>query len=191
MRKLLLTSRQAGANYSRRTGNNCASGPKTIHRRSPTSTLWCRLSSRASKGGTPMPCVCTSTPFNPLANTASSRTRALPMRWPHGSTRRAAWRALLTHICETRGNCYNQWGALGKVKQLDERYPRLREERLPALTASTIGTPVRAVGRRDCSQGLTGTLERDCSSQADREAHANRGRACRCRARAAHPSARG
>jgi PAS domain S-box-containing protein len=39
--------------------------------------------------------------------------------------------------------CYNQWGALGKVKQLDERYPRLREERLPALTASTFGTPVR------------------------------------------------
>ena len=25
--------------------------------------------------------------------------------------------------------CYDRWGALGKVKQLDERYPRLREER--------------------------------------------------------------
>jgi hypothetical protein len=32
MRTLLPTSRQAGANSSRRTGNNCASGPKTIHR---------------------------------------------------------------------------------------------------------------------------------------------------------------
>jgi PAS domain S-box-containing protein len=40
-------------------------------------------------------------------------------------------------------NCYERWGALGKVKQLDERYPRLYEERLPTSTASTIGTPIR------------------------------------------------
>jgi PAS domain S-box-containing protein len=40
-------------------------------------------------------------------------------------------------------NCYERWGALGKVKELDERYPRLLEERLPASTASTISTPVR------------------------------------------------
>jgi PAS domain S-box-containing protein len=40
-------------------------------------------------------------------------------------------------------NCYDRWGALGKVKQLDERYPHLREERVPASVSSTIGTPVR------------------------------------------------
>jgi len=40
-------------------------------------------------------------------------------------------------------NCYDRWGAPGKVKQLDELYPRLHEERLPAVAASTIGTPVR------------------------------------------------
>jgi transcriptional regulator with GAF, ATPase, and Fis domain len=40
-------------------------------------------------------------------------------------------------------SCYDRWGALGKVKQLDERYPRLHEERLPTSTTSTIGTPVR------------------------------------------------
>ena len=39
-------------------------------------------------------------------------------------------------------NCYNRWGALGKVKQLDERYPRLHEEQLPASSTATIGTPV-------------------------------------------------
>jgi PAS domain S-box-containing protein len=38
--------------------------------------------------------------------------------------------------------CYNHWGALGKVRQLDELYPHLHEERLSASTTSTIGTPV-------------------------------------------------
>jgi PAS domain S-box-containing protein len=39
-------------------------------------------------------------------------------------------------------NCYDRWGAHGKVKQLDERYPRLHEERSPASTTATTGTPV-------------------------------------------------
>jgi len=39
-------------------------------------------------------------------------------------------------------NCYDRWGAFGKVKQLDERYPLLHEEQLPASTTATIGTPV-------------------------------------------------
>jgi PAS domain S-box-containing protein len=34
-------------------------------------------------------------------------------------------------------NCYDRWGAHGKVKQLDERYPRLREERTPTSAAAT------------------------------------------------------
>jgi predicted ATPase/signal transduction histidine kinase len=46
-----------------------------------------------------------------------------------------------TYLCKAR-NGYDLWGALGKVKQLDERYPRLREERTPASVTATIGTPV-------------------------------------------------
>jgi PAS domain S-box-containing protein len=38
--------------------------------------------------------------------------------------------------------CYLQWGALGKVRQLDERNPHLQEERVPASGGSTIGTSV-------------------------------------------------
>jgi PAS domain S-box-containing protein len=55
----------------------------------------------------------------------------------------------LTHGLETAGyahlrnarNCYDRWGAHGKVKQLDERYPRLREERTSAASA-TVGPPI-------------------------------------------------
>ena len=46
-----------------------------------------------------------------------------------------------TYLRKAR-NCYERWGALGKVKQLDECYPRLLEERLPTSTTSTVGTPV-------------------------------------------------
>ena len=37
--------------------------------------------------------------------------------------------------------CYLRWGALGKVRQLDERYPHLQEER-PLAPTATIGAPV-------------------------------------------------
>jgi PAS domain S-box-containing protein len=39
------------------------------------------------------------------------------------------------HLRSAR-NCYAHWGAHGKVKQLDERYPRLREERTPGSAAA-------------------------------------------------------
>ena len=44
------------------------------------------------------------------------------------------------HLRNAR-NCYDRWGAHGKVRQLNERYPRLREERTLASSA-TIDPPV-------------------------------------------------
>jgi PAS domain S-box-containing protein len=44
------------------------------------------------------------------------------------------------HLRSAR-NCYDRWGAHGKVKQLDERHPRLREER-SATSSATIGPPI-------------------------------------------------
>jgi PAS domain S-box-containing protein len=38
--------------------------------------------------------------------------------------------------------CYLRWGADGKVRQLDQRYPNLHQERAPASSTATIGTPV-------------------------------------------------
>jgi predicted ATPase/signal transduction histidine kinase/GAF domain-containing protein len=39
-------------------------------------------------------------------------------------------------------SCYLRWGALGKVRQLDQIYPSLQEERTAASSTATIGTPV-------------------------------------------------
>src|SRR6202011_4583335 len=39
-------------------------------------------------------------------------------------------------------HCYFRWGALGKVRQLDQRYPQLREAPVPASPTTTIGAPV-------------------------------------------------
>ena len=38
--------------------------------------------------------------------------------------------------------CYLRWGALGKVRQLDQRHPHLHEERGPASSGATIGQPL-------------------------------------------------
>jgi GAF domain-containing protein len=40
-------------------------------------------------------------------------------------------------------NCYDRWGAKGKVAQFDARHLRLQEETTPASFTATIGTPVR------------------------------------------------
>ena len=46
------------------------------------------------------------------------------------------------YLCKAR-NCYDRWGALGKVRQLDELYPHLLEERDSASPTATIGTSFR------------------------------------------------
>jgi PAS domain S-box-containing protein len=46
-----------------------------------------------------------------------------------------------TYLRKAR-NCYQRWGALGKVKQLDERYPHLHEERDTTSPTATIGASV-------------------------------------------------
>src|SRR5208337_2369188 len=38
--------------------------------------------------------------------------------------------------------CYLRWGALGKVRQLDQRHPRLREEVAPSALGATVSAPV-------------------------------------------------
>jgi AAA ATPase domain len=67
-----------------------------------------------------------------------------------GLAHEVAARYYLAHGLETSGyahlrnarNCYDRWRAHGKVRQLDELYPRLHHERLPASTTATIGAQV-------------------------------------------------
>ena len=84
-------------------------------------------------------------------------------------------------------NCYDRWGALGNVKQLDELYPRLREQRDSASPTATIGTPV---GQLDvetvvkASQALSSEIVIDTLTE---KLNAARGGTCRGRAGSAHP----
>jgi PAS domain S-box-containing protein len=43
------------------------------------------------------------------------------------------------YLCKAR-SCYDRWGAHGKVKQLDERYPHLRAERVLTPATASVGT---------------------------------------------------
>ena len=50
------------------------------------------------------------------------------MNWPHGSMRRADLTIIADTYLRCARQCYLRWGALGKVKQLDQLHPHLREE---------------------------------------------------------------
>jgi PAS domain S-box-containing protein len=54
---------------------------------------------------------------------------------------RGSTTAARAHLGVAR-SCFARWGALGKVKQLDQRYSWLREKTVPSPPAATIGTPV-------------------------------------------------
>ncbi|MEA2961561.1 MAG: hypothetical protein QOI46_1659, partial [Alphaproteobacteria bacterium] len=49
----------------------------------------------------------------------------------------------IAHVClrEAR-RCYLRWGAFGKVRQLEQLYPHLRDAPVPASPTTTIGAPV-------------------------------------------------
>ena len=64
------------------------------------------------------------------------------MRWPRASTRRVAFESIAHAYLRNARYCYLRWGALGKVRQLDQRYPRLAEASAPSLPAATIGASV-------------------------------------------------
>ena len=109
--------------------------------RKPRGIGW-RRDSRVWKGANWTPSASTKRPSTRRASTASSRTRAWPMSWPRGSTRRAASMTIAHAYLRNARHCYLRWGALGKVRQLEQLYPHLRDAPVPASPTATIGAPV-------------------------------------------------
>jgi PAS domain S-box-containing protein len=60
--------------------------------------------------------------------------------------------------------CYLRWGATGKVRQLEEVYPQLRDEKPLAGSTSTIGTPIEYLDLATVvrvSQAVSGEMDLD------------------------------
>ena len=67
------------------------------------------------------------------------------------------------YLCDAR-YCYQRWGADGKVRQLDELFPQLSEEKQPARGAGTIGAPVEHLDLRTVikvSQAVSAEMDVD------------------------------
>jgi PAS domain S-box-containing protein len=74
---------------------------------------------------------------------------------------RGSTTAARAHLQDVR-SCFARWGALGKVQQLDQHYPGLREKTAPSLPTATIGTPVEQLDVRTvvkASQAVSGEIE--------------------------------
>ena len=87
-------------------------------------------------------CASTNRPSARPAPTALSTTRRSPTNWPRASTRRVASRRLRRVYLQDARYGYLRWGADGKVRQLDQLYPQLRQEEPAPAPTSTIGAPV-------------------------------------------------
>jgi PAS domain S-box-containing protein len=74
---------------------------------------------------------------------------------------RGSTTAAHAHMEDAR-SCFARWGALGKVQQLDQRYPRPRERTAPSLATAMINTPVGQLDVRavvKASQAVSGEIE--------------------------------
>ena len=129
------------------------------------------------------PSASTNRPSARRATTASSTTRRSPMSslaLLRGARLRARSRDLYLRNARY---CYLRWGADGKVRQLEEMYPHLRDGGARARPDEHDRDAGRTPRSRDRDQGVAGRLGRDRAGEADRHAHAHGDRAGGRRAR--------
>ena len=98
--------------------------------------------SRASKGAMPTPCVCMSGPFGRLATTASFRNEALANELAANFYAALGFETISHAYLRNARSCYLRWEADGKVRQMDEANPHLRQQLALSQPAATIGVAV-------------------------------------------------
>ena len=98
--------------------------------------------SHESKAASPMPCAFTSGRSARHERTVSSTSRASPTKLQRRFYLARGFEKIAHAYLREARYCYLRWGADGKVRQLDELYPHLREKRQVAGPTSTIGAPV-------------------------------------------------
>ena len=118
-----------------------------------------------------------------LYERAIGSARAADMVHNEALANELAGRFYLARGIETAGyaylrnarNCYDRWGAHGKVQQLDRLYPHLAapEGQRPA---AIIGSRGPTSGRRERREGLSGFVQRDRVAEVDRAADDDRDR---------------
>ena len=89
-----------------------------------------------------MPSASTNRPSARRASTASSRTRRLANELAARFYAARGFETIAHAYLRNARYCYLRWGADGKVRQLDELYPQLREDEPAPGPTSTIGAPV-------------------------------------------------
>ena len=128
--------------HSPPTTSKSISGRRTAQRISETAWRWSAPRSPASMAENWMPSACMSRPSDRRARSGFAQNE--------GIANELAAKFYLARGYETCANaylrnaryCYLRWGAHGKVRQLDQRHPHLHEERAPASSTATIGTPL-------------------------------------------------
>ena len=182
-------SRTKGGSISkllRLTTNGSRYGPYIARRISKTAPLWQERRLRASKAESWMPSAFTNRPSVRRVGTALSRMRRSPMRSAAQFYAARGFETFADAYLRNARNCYDRWGAHGKVKQLDERHPRLREARSPT-PSTTIDPPVGQLDVETVVKASQAISSEMVLPQADRESPPNRRGECRGRAGSADP----
>ena len=111
-----------------------------------------------------MQCVCTRRPFNRLASTVSSRTKALAheLAARFYSARGFETIAARAHLAERAGLLLRAGARSARCGSSSNCYPQLREETAPSPPTATFGTPVEQLDVGTvvkASQAVSGEIE--------------------------------